>query len=81
MLGNCPDFRDQPSMLQIEVEKRGHILVMSPKSHPEVAGVGIEYSWGMSKKDYRKVNTLCCLQRPAPPRRHQQMLRAVRRAG
>lgn len=42
VLGNCPDFRDQPSLLQMEVESRGHILVMSPKSHPEVAGVGVE---------------------------------------
>ena len=36
------------------VEKRGHILVLSPKFHPEVAGVGIEYSWGMSKLKFRR---------------------------
>lgn len=28
--------------------------VLSPKFHPEVAGVGIEYSWGMSKLKFRR---------------------------
>lgn len=28
--------------------------MLSPKFHPEVAGVGIEYSWGMSKLKFRR---------------------------
>jgi hypothetical protein len=29
---------------------------MSPKGHPEIAGLGIEYSWGKSKMEYRRLN-------------------------
>ena len=36
------------------VEKQGHILVLPPKFQPEVAGVGIKYSWGMSKLKFRR---------------------------
>lgn len=27
---------------------------MSPKCHPELAGVGIEYSWGKAKLEFRR---------------------------
>jgi hypothetical protein len=27
---------------------------MTPKVHPEIAGVGIEYDWGYAKLKYRK---------------------------
>jgi hypothetical protein len=40
------------------VHNRGHILVMSPKCHPELAGLGIEYCWGASKMAYRRDNDL-----------------------
>lgn len=29
---------------------------MSPKGHPEVAGMGIEYSWGKAKHAFRRLN-------------------------
>ena len=29
-------------------------MLLSPKFHPELAGVGIEYSWGMSKQKFRQ---------------------------
>ena len=48
-LHDLRDFKNERTALQHTVEKRGHILVLSPKFHPEVAGVGIEYSWGMPK--------------------------------
>ena len=54
VLGGLPDFKNERSALQHTVEKRGHILMLSPKFHPEVAGVGIEYSWGMSKLKFRR---------------------------
>jgi len=34
--------------------ERGHIPEMSPQCHPELAGVGIEYSWGKSKQHFRR---------------------------
>lgn len=52
-LGGLPDFQNERTALQHVVESRGHILVLSPKCHPEVAGLGIEYSWGMSKLKFR----------------------------
>ena len=51
---NLPDFRDKRTALQHTVESRGHILVLSSIFHPEFAGVGIEYSRGMSKLNYRR---------------------------
>ena len=38
------------------VIERGHLLVMSPKGHPELAGVVIEYGWGHAKYLFRKNN-------------------------
>ena len=34
----------------------GHILVMSPKGHCELAGAGIEYDWGRMKQVFRRRN-------------------------
>ena len=42
------------SALQDFVESRGHILILSPKCHPELAGCGIEYSWGKTKQYFRR---------------------------
>eukprot|EP00965_Chrysotila_dentata_P247455 6207758-Pleurochrysis_carterae.AAC.3 len=39
------------------VESRGHILVMSPKGHCELAGQGIEYDWGKQKYSFQRRNT------------------------
>lgn len=38
VLSSCPDFHNETSALQTLVESRGHILVMSPKGHCELAG-------------------------------------------
>ncbi|CAM9660150.1 unnamed protein product [Ectocarpus sp. 12 AP-2014] len=48
------DFESERTALQYLVESRGHILLLSPKCHPEIAGVGIEYSWGFSKQRFRR---------------------------
>ncbi|CAM9150338.1 unnamed protein product, partial [Chrysoparadoxa australica] len=53
VLGRCPDFAKETGMLQKLLESKGHVLLMSPKFHPELAGVGIEYSWGKAKQDFR----------------------------
>lgn len=53
ILGGLPDLNERTA-LQHTVESRGHVLVLSPKFHPEVAGVEIEYSWEMSKLKVRR---------------------------
>ena len=38
------------------LRSRGHILLMCVKAHPELAGVGIENSWGKSAQHFRANN-------------------------
>ena len=54
VLGNLPDVKNERPALQHLVEGRWHILLLSPKFHPELAGVGIDYSCGMSKQKFRR---------------------------
>ena len=54
VLSNCWDFAHEKTALQEYVESRGHILRMCVKGHPELAGVGIEYSWGKAKQKFRR---------------------------
>ena len=56
VLQALPDFKTERTALQHVVESPGHILLLSPKRHPEVAGVGIGYSWGFSKQKFRRVH-------------------------
>lgn len=55
-LSQCEDFRNEVTALQEILSRRGHILVMTPKGHCELAGEGIEYCWGKMKKHFRKHN-------------------------
>ena len=54
VLSSCPDFQNEIGALEDIVRSRGHILILSPKCHPELAGCGIEYVWGKSKLNYRR---------------------------
>ena len=45
------------SVLQSAIEARGHILMLSPKYHAELAGCGIEYCFGRTKWWYRNNNS------------------------
>lgn len=54
ILGGCTDFKNEKHELQHLVETRGHVLLISPKYHPEMAGLGIDYSWGKSKLEFRR---------------------------
>ena len=54
VLSNCWDFAHEKTALTQLVESRGHILRMCVKGHPELAGVGIEYSWGKAKQKFRR---------------------------
>ena len=39
-----------------KLRARGHILLMCVKCHPELAGVGIENTWGKSAIHFRRNN-------------------------
>ena len=56
VLGKCEDFANETTALQEQFRIRGHILKMCVKCHPEIAGVGVEYTWGKSKLQYRRYN-------------------------
>jgi len=49
-----PEFLAQRSALEELVYSRGHLGIMSVKCHPEMAGNGIEYAWGMAKLQFRR---------------------------
>ena len=46
------------SLLQELLEANGHLLLLSPKYHAELAGVGIEYCFGRVKWWFRNKNTM-----------------------
>ena len=50
VLSNCEDFKEEMGAMEKLVSSHGHICLFSPKAHPEIAGAGIEYDWGVSKK-------------------------------
>jgi hypothetical protein len=56
LLSACEDFKSEPSSLEELVQDIGGLLIMSPKGHPELAGKGVEYSWGYSKRYFRANN-------------------------
>lgn len=60
LLSQCKDFSDQKTDLEqlcdeISAEIPNFVSVLfTPKFHCELAGEGIEYSWGASKRYYRR---------------------------
>ena len=52
----CPDFANEKSALEQLIEARGHIVLNGVCCHPEFAGCGVEYVFGMSKRYYRGHN-------------------------
>ena len=55
-LGRCEDYASEVYLLeQLFLDPR-YILIKSVKCHPEMAGCGIEYSWGKFKMDFRRHN-------------------------
>ena len=54
VLANCWDFATELTAFQELMISHGHLAEMSPKCHPELAGVGVEYSWGKSKMYFRR---------------------------
>ena len=48
------DFTDEITLLQYHAQQLGVRVDRTPKCHPEVAGEGIEYAWGIAKLFYRR---------------------------
>ena len=44
--GNCLDFEEEEILLQSMGREMGVLVDRTPKCHCELAGEGIEYSWG-----------------------------------
>jgi hypothetical protein len=53
VLSQQPGFAAAKSALTEFVEGLGQLLDMSPKLHPEVTGVRIEYCWEVAKQEFR----------------------------
>jgi hypothetical protein len=45
----CKDFQEEETLLQTMARKMGVMVDHTPKCHCELAGEGIEYSWGCAK--------------------------------
>ena len=56
-VGACTDFQNESSQLQHVAAQLGVSVIMTPKAHAELAGQGIEYSWGYAKLKFRQKNT------------------------
>jgi hypothetical protein len=54
ILSNCTDFRNELTHLQVVAEALGVSVDFTPKFHAEMAGEGVEYSWGHAKGNYRR---------------------------
>jgi len=54
LMASCLDFAEEMTALQHVGKELGVSVIISPKFHAEMAGEGIEYSWGISKNVYRK---------------------------
>ena len=55
IMASCQDFLDETNILQDTLLKRGIVVIKSPKCHAELAGEGIEYTWGFVKNIYRRM--------------------------
>lgn len=56
ILPNLPDFELEQSALEKKYLDRGDIPLFCAKGHPELAGKGVEFAWGVSKRSFRKLN-------------------------
>jgi hypothetical protein len=54
ILSECQDFLNEKTCLIFLGEQLGVVVDRSTKSHPELAGEGIEYTWGRAKGVYQK---------------------------
>jgi hypothetical protein len=55
-LRNLCDFANEQPALEKKYIDRGDIPLFCAKGHPELAGKGVEFCWGASKQNFRKIN-------------------------
>ncbi len=55
IMASCLDFAEELTALQYVGHELGVSVIITPKFHAELAGEGIEYSWGISKGVYRRM--------------------------
>ena len=53
------DFTKEITLLQFHGKQMGVTVDRTPKCHPEIAGEGIEYAWGIAKLIYRRAPIAC----------------------
>ncbi|KAI2498015.1 hypothetical protein MHU86_16452 [Fragilaria crotonensis] len=51
IMASCLDFAEELTALQYVGQELGVSVIITPKFHAELAGEGIEYSWGISKEN------------------------------
>ncbi len=49
LVANYSDFENEDTMLQTKGQEMGVLVDRTPKCHCELAGEGMEYSWGALK--------------------------------
>ena len=54
LMASCLDFAEEMTALQHVGSELGVSVIITPKFHAELAGEGIEYSWGVTKGVYRR---------------------------
>ncbi|KAI2499926.1 hypothetical protein MHU86_14547 [Fragilaria crotonensis] len=54
LMASCLDFAEEMTALQHVGKELGVSVIITPKFHAEMAGEGIEYSWGVAKCVYRR---------------------------
>jgi hypothetical protein len=54
LMSSCADFENEATLLQTKGQEMGVLIDRTPKCHCELAGEGIEYSWGCAKNMYRR---------------------------
>ena len=54
LMASCLDFAEELTALQHVGKELGVEVIITPKFHAELAGEGIEYSWGITKGVYRR---------------------------
>ena len=55
LMDSCQDFLTEVILLQEIIGRLGVIVHRSPKCHADLAGEGIEYSWGFANNFYRRL--------------------------
>ncbi|KAG7345273.1 hypothetical protein IV203_032804 [Nitzschia inconspicua] len=54
IVGQCTNFQNELTHLQVMADELKVQVMFTPKFHAEMAGEGIEYSWGFAKGSYRR---------------------------